>query len=39
MTTLAIGSNVPEGAACGASATAPATASKPTMIDENRDIS
>src|SRR5215470_3306785 len=31
MTTLAIGSNVPEGAACGASTTLPATASKPTI--------
>jgi hypothetical protein len=31
MTTLAIGSNVPVGAACGASTTLPATASKPTI--------
>src|SRR5215469_585514 len=31
MTTLAIGSNVPEGAACGASTTLSATASKPTI--------
>src|SRR5262245_726041 len=31
MTTLAIGSNVPEGAACGASTTLPTTASKPTI--------
>src|SRR5882672_8905628 len=35
MTTLAIGSNVPEGAACGASTTLPATASKPTIIGED----
>src|SRR5262245_36980019 len=32
MTTLAIGSNVSEGAACGASTTLAATASKPTII-------
>src|SRR5215475_6017972 len=31
MTTLAIGSNVSEGAACGASTTLPAPASKPTI--------
>src|ERR1700740_3143121 len=31
MTTLAIGSNVPEGAACGALKTLPAIASKPTI--------
>src|SRR6516225_6496258 len=31
MMTLAIGSNVPEGAACSASTTLPATASKPTI--------
>src|SRR5262249_5590876 len=31
MTTLAIGSNVPEGAACAALTTLPATASKPTI--------
>src|SRR5499425_2156585 len=34
MTTLAIGSNVPAGAACGASTTLPATASKPTIMGE-----
>jgi len=31
MRTLAIGSNVSAGAACGASTTLPATASKPTI--------
>src|SRR5215471_10905428 len=31
MTTLAISSNVSDGAACGASTTLPATASKPTI--------
>src|SRR6516165_521700 len=38
MTTLAIGSNVPEGAACGASTTVPAATSKPTIIRENSGI-
>src|SRR5262245_63994792 len=34
MTTLAISANVPDGAACGASPTLPATASKPTTMGE-----
>src|ERR1700758_4701895 len=38
MTTLAIGSNIPERAACGAPTAVPTTASKPAIARENSGI-